>query len=190
MKQKVRVLLLVVCMLLATCCIFVACNNKTDDGGNSGDVTVTLSQQTLSLDLYEPATLEATVTGSTEDPTWSSSDSATVSVDQDGNIVGLKDGSATITASVGDASAQCTVTVDETGARPSFVGLSTSLELGVNDEQTLAPTVEYKGKTLSGLTISYATEDTDYITVSSHGTITALKVTAQNDPAVITVPTS
>ena len=190
MKQKVRVLLLVVCMLLATCCIFVACNNKTDDGGNSGDVTVTLSQQTLSLDLYEPATLEATVTGSTEDPTWSSSDSATVSVDQDGNIVGLKDGSATITASVGDASAQCTVTVDETGARPSFVGLSTSLELGVNDEQTLAPTVEYKGKTLSGLTISYTTEDADYITVSSDGTITALKVTAQNDPAVITVSTS
>ncbi len=188
MKQKVRVLLLVVCMLLATCCIFVACNNGNDS--NSDDVTVTLSQQTLSLDLYEPATLEATVTGSTADPTWSSSDSATVSVDQNGNIVGLKEGSATITASVGGQSAQCTVTVEETGARPQFVGLSTSLELGINDEQTLAPTVEYKGKTLSGLTISYATEDTDYITVSNDGTITAVKVTAQNDPAVVTVSTA
>lgn len=75
---------------------------------------VMLSQNSLTLDEGESVTLKATVIpddADNKDVTWSTSDGSIVSVDQDGTIHALKQGSADILAKAGDIQATCTVTV-------------------------------------------------------------------------------
>ena len=145
MKQKWKVFLSLICALVMSCSILAACDNG---GETQSEVTVTLSEETLTLDLYEPATLEATVTGTDEDPVWSSSNEAVATVSETGEVVGLSNGQATITATVGDVSDSCAVTVQSTGATPMITGLPTQVTMAVDDTRTLTPAAEYKGDAL------------------------------------------
>ena len=95
----------------------------SEDGTfESVDVTgITLSQNSLSLTVGESATLTATVTpanATTQDVTWTSSNPDVANVDQNGLVKALREGSATIIASVGGQSAACTVSVKE----PPYTG--------------------------------------------------------------------
>ncbi len=66
--------------------------------------------------------------------TWSSSDSTTVKVDENGNIVALKAGSATIKAVSGSFEASCTVTVAED---PDFQSKTDSLNVDFGHSNTV-----------------------------------------------------
>lgn len=88
----------------------------TPPSGGDGDenVTISLDATTKALPRLEEFVLEATVSPSGK-VTWSSSDPTIASVTADGNKVtvkGLKVGTATITAKIGDMTATCEVTVD------------------------------------------------------------------------------
>lgn len=77
---------------------------------------VTISPATLSLDLKNntTGTLTATVEPSNATDkavTWSSNDDSVATVDQNGKVTAVAVGEATITATAGDKTAQCTVTV-------------------------------------------------------------------------------
>lgn len=76
---------------------------------------VALNKTTLSLALEGTEVLTATVTpaDSTDKVVWSSSDDAVATVDQNGTVTGIAAGEATITATAGEVSATCTVTVSE-----------------------------------------------------------------------------
>ena len=99
---------------------------------------VTLSQNSLSLTVGESATLTATVTpanATAQTVTWSSSNPDVASVDQNGLVKALREGSATITASVGGQSAACTVSVKE----PPYTGkYSYEVFTSVGDNGTLS----------------------------------------------------
>lgn len=89
----------------------------TPPSGGDGDenVTISLDATTKALPRLEEFVLEATVSPSGKTVTWSSSDPTIASVAADGNKVtvkGLKVGTATITAKIGDVTATCEVTVD------------------------------------------------------------------------------
>lgn len=89
----------------------------TPPSGGDGDenVTISLDAMTKALPRLEEFVLEATVSPSGKTVTWSSSDPTIASVTADGNKVtvkGLKVGTATITAKIGDVTATCEVTVD------------------------------------------------------------------------------
>ena len=89
----------------------------TPPSGGDGDenVTISLDATTKALPRLEEFVLEATVSPSGKTVTWSSSDPTIASVTADGNKVtvkGLKVGTATITAKIGDVTATCEVTVD------------------------------------------------------------------------------
>lgn len=89
----------------------------TPPSGGDGDenVTISLDATTKALPRLEKFVLEATVSPSGKTVTWSSSDPTIASVTADGNKVtvkGLKVGTATITAKIGDVTATCEVTVD------------------------------------------------------------------------------
>lgn len=77
--------------------------------------SITLNRTTLSLLVGNTSTLIATKNpqNAPGDIVWDSSDSNIVSVDQNGNIEAKSIGTAIITASVGNITAQCTVTVSE-----------------------------------------------------------------------------
>lgn len=76
--------------------------------------SVTLNKSELSLAVAANETLTATVLpADATNPavTWSSSDNEVATVDDDGKVVGVKAGEATITAAADGKSATCAVTV-------------------------------------------------------------------------------
>jgi len=167
----------------------------TADGGKTAKclVEVLIPTQGVSLDvtsctLYtgESKKLNATVTPSNatyKNVTWSVSDEAVAKVDQNGNITAVKAGSATVTATTenGGFKATCNVTVKQ---HVTAVSLDqTSLELYVNETETLTATVLPEDATNKSVT--WSTSDQTVATVSN-GTITAKKV----GTATITVKTA
>ena len=75
------------------------------------NVGITLLPTSCSIEVGETVTISASVTGSTKKPIWTSSNTAVATVDSNGIVIGEKEGGATITASIGDVSAKCSVTV-------------------------------------------------------------------------------
>lgn len=98
--------------------------------------TVVLDLDTLDLVVNEEATL--TATSATGNVTWTSEPSDVVSVTPSGELndvatlVGLKEGTATITATVGTATATCTVNVS--ALTNNFVRVTDTSSLSVGDK--------------------------------------------------------
>ena len=121
--MKKGFLTVVVALLCAMVCAFglVACNNNEtpNENGNNGTQTVavesvTLNKTQLTLDVGGEETLTATVTpdnATDKTVTWSSDNTAVATV-ENGKITAVAAGTAMITATAGDKSATCTVTVN------------------------------------------------------------------------------
>ena len=105
---------------------------------------ITLNVNAVELEVGETYTLEAEVApanASDKAVTWSTSDSEIVTV-ADGVVTAVAPGTATITASIGDITAECVVTVAEPAPVVTGIQLSkTSLTLDVNETETLIATV-------------------------------------------------
>lgn len=102
---------------------------ETQDGkkvtvGESGEVevvdisaeSITLDKTSVEIFKNQTVTLTATVSpaNTTDAVTWSSNDSSVATVNENGVVTGVSQGTATITAKAGDKTASCTVTVDPT----------------------------------------------------------------------------
>ena len=75
--------------------------------------TLTLNKTELTMEAPEATyQLKADVTGTEEEVVWTSSDETVVVVFEDGTINAVAPGTATITATVGELSAQCVITCD------------------------------------------------------------------------------
>lgn len=118
MKQKSKLLALVLALVFAfTMFALAACGD--DDPPAKGDVSITLSQPTVNLSADEEssthkATISATVKGTKDKAKWSVADSAVATIQYQGNtceITGVAEGSTTVTATVGNKTAECTVNV-------------------------------------------------------------------------------
>ena len=87
--------------------------------------SVTLNKTDLSLKEGESETLTATVKpddATDKTLTWSTSDASVATVDQNGKVTAVKEGTATITAKAGSKSATCSVGVKAAGAGTSIEG--------------------------------------------------------------------
>lgn len=78
--------------------------------------SITLDKTSVEVFSGETVTLTATVEpiDTTDTVTWSTSDAAVATVNADGVVTGVSQGTAIITAKAGNVSATCTVTVDPT----------------------------------------------------------------------------
>lgn len=106
-----------------------------------------------------------------EDPvTWASSDEAVAVVDDSGMVQGVMEGTATITATCGDLSASCTVTVQ---MLPDSVVLTPeSLHLKVGDTGTVSTTV--LPDSVTDKTVAWTSSNEAVATVDETGKITAI----------------
>ncbi len=142
-------------------------------------MTVTLSEPSLLLDRYETATLTATVKDKDGNPvseavTWSSDNESVASVS--GGVVEAKgEGSANITAKVGDASATCLVDVENSGALPVLDTGDESVELIVGASYTVSAAVVYKRTEQTDAKVTYTAQDPSIVDVDENGKITAKK---------------
>ena len=85
---------------------------ETDVGGDLVVDSLSLNKEKLELDSGASEKLIATVDPLGAPVTWSSSDTKVATVSEDGKVAAVAAGSAVITATSGDKTAQCTVIVD------------------------------------------------------------------------------
>lgn len=176
--------LLSVVMALALCCMFAfaACetSEKENEGGGGEKTTVvSLNTASMTLDRYEYGSLQATVTvDGVADPAaeiaWSSSNEGVVTVD-DGQLVPKAEGSATITAASGEASATCTITVDDSGAVP-LLKHTDSIGMTLDGTYTLTPSVTYLDEDTSDAQFTYSVGTGADVVSVEDGVLTASKV--------------
>ncbi|WP_242975372.1 Ig-like domain-containing protein, partial [Clostridium acetobutylicum] len=90
--------------------------------------SISLSKSTDSLKVGDTDTLSATLSNNanSKNITWTSSDSSIVSVDNNGKITALKEGTANVTASSDGKTASCAVTVAKAATTDTAPSLSYS----------------------------------------------------------------
>lgn len=165
---------------------FASCSevNTSSDNGSDGSSTsiqesestvqptVTLSSGELSLDLFERETLTASLQALTGEVVWTTSDANIVAV-EDGLIRALGVGTATITATVGEYSATCAVTVARGELTPEFDVLGEDITVMKNKQYTLDSAMSVAGEEFNLATVTFRTEG-DCVSVDENGLITAL----------------
>lgn len=136
---------------------------------------ITLDKTTLALEKNQSATLK--VKYNPEDTTdsktvkWESSDSTVAKVDQNGKVTAIKDGSATIKATVGKFTGECAVTVK----RVPLTGISldkTALELSKGQSSEALKVIYTPADTTDDKTVTWSSADEKIATVKN-GVVTA-----------------
>ena len=141
--------------------------------------SVTLDKSSLELNEGETATLAATVkpdNASDKTVTWSSSKTSVATVDANGKVTAVAEGTATITAQAGDKTASCTVTVKKKVVAVESVTLDkSSLELTEGETATLTASV--KPDNATNKTVTWSSSNQSVATVDQNGTVTAVAET-------------
>lgn len=124
--MKKKFLLTLLALVCALCCAFslAACGENPDNsgGGENNEITqpiavesVTLNKDELTLTKGNEETLTATVKpddATNKTVTWTSSNPAVATVNENGKVVAVAQGTAVISATAGNKSADCTVKVN------------------------------------------------------------------------------
>ncbi len=163
MKRKILVLL-----MLSLALVLAACGSKDPESGGA----LTLSEHALTLEKYEDTTLSAQLTGADDTVLWSSSDNTTVTVDA-GKLIALKAGEAVVTATAGEYSDSCTVTVTDNGLMPTVVADYDTFEMFTGTSFQIGAAVSFKGNTYTDGIFEYSSSDETVATVSGEGVVTA-----------------
>ena len=152
--------------------------------------SVHLNLTAITLDEGVSQTLRATINPSdtTDDKTltWKSSNTNVATVDQEGKVTAVKEGSATITVTtVNGKEATCTVTVTKKPVPIESVSLNkTTLTLEEQQAETLVATIN-PSNTTDDTTLTWKSSNTNVATVDQEGKVTAVK----EGSATITVTT-
>lgn len=136
--------------------------------------SIILSQESLIMSEGERTELTATVIPEAAvilGISWSSSDKTIATVDQNGIITAIKEGTAIITASVGEKEAHCHLTVKNIYVE-SITLDKTSVSLEKGETTTLIATVNPDNAIDKA--VSWATDDESIATVDQNGTLTAV----------------
>lgn len=137
--------------------------------------SISLDQTSMTLVVGDSGTLTATVLptdASNPAVSWSSDDTSVATV-SDGTVNAISVGTCTITATAGNRSATCYVTVRSSTVPVTSVTLNTSsLSLSVGQSSTLTATVLPSDAT--DKTVSWSSSSAAVATVSSSGVVTAV----------------
>lgn len=142
--------------------------------------TISFSKTTYSVNIGQPLQLTATALldeAAIEDGkiTYSSSDTNVATIDENGNITAISEGTSTITAtleavegSYQSATATCELTVKDSRTAPVFSFSEESYTINVNEAKQILPTTNSNGE------ISYASSDDAVATVDAEGNVTGI----------------
>ena len=130
-------------------------------------VIVTVDPVTKQMVEGDIAKLVAVVKGSTEKAVWKSSDDTVVAVDEDGNVRALKEGTATVSASVGEKTAVCEITV--LGIKISLEKETLTVYLGSASVKT-----EVTVQNGDASKVEWSSDNEKVATVDQQGVITAV----------------
>ncbi len=152
---------------------------RWEEVGGEVEVTgVSLNQSTLALVPNGTATLVATLIPADAKATnliWSSSDPTVVTVDANGNVKALKEGTATVTVTTEDGKykAECTVTVASNVVEVTGVKITGATSVVVTKTIKLTATVTPTNATNKNVT--WTSSDNTIATVDKNGNVKGLK---------------
>ena len=177
--KKILIFVLAAVLSLAMLFSVTACG----DSEVVDPVTVTISQETASVEVGSTVTLTATASDESA-ITWSSSDTDVATV-SGGVVTGVSAGTATITATSGDATATCTVTVTKTEDPTEEVTITISQETASVE---VGSTITLTATTSDGSEVSWrsnkagiATVENGVVTGVSAGTATITATSGELD---------
>ena len=153
----------------ATCSVTVKKNTVAVE-------SITLDKSSLELAEGGTATLTATVkpdNATNKTVTWSSDKTAVATVDANGKVTAVAEGTATITAKAGDKSATCSVTVDKNTVAVESITLDITSTI-MNTGETLTLTATVKPDNATDKTVTWSSNNTTIATVDQNGKITAV----------------
>ena len=136
---------------------------------------ISLDKNELSMIVGDTETLTAVITPADatlrEKITWATSDDKVATVDENGKVKAIKEGSAKISAMVEGKKAECLVTVDY--IHVSSIDISqTEATIYIGDAVTLTATLNPNDVTYN--TIEWVSSNNDVVTVSQTGKVTAV----------------
>ena len=145
--------------------------------------SITFNKTSLSLQKGQKETLIATVkpdNATDKSVTWSSSDKDIATVDNNGKVTAVADGTATITCKANDSSgkqATCAVTVTSGDVNPTSISMRESLSMKTADTYELTYSYNYPSSATSSQkvypSVTWSSSNTEVVTVSD-GTLTAV----------------
>lgn len=171
--------------------------SKTNNNGiYSGPDSVSITQGLIKLKLNETKRVEYTMTpsnSSVQSLTWTSSNSDVVSVNESGDIKGLKEGSATVTVTAPNgANSKTVVEVSQYGNSIVVESLSykeSTITLAVGASYSIDPTISPSNATDKSLTFTSSNSSIVSVTPTGGGT-TAIITAHSLGTAIITFKSS
>ena len=155
MMKKFLLTFVSVLLMLTLAFSMTACGDKPgpDNGdGDDGDTTVaelTLTSNLL-LDLFQSRQLEAKdKNGVVVAATFTVENSSVVTATADGFLQAISEGNTKVTATYNGNTAECSVTVRDSGARPNLAITTTEKTTVVGQKVSVAPVITYKGAVIS-----------------------------------------
>jgi uncharacterized protein YjdB len=151
--------------------------------------SITLNKSSLSLMINRTAQVKATVAPNTainKSVSWTSGNSAIATVDANGNVKAIKEGSTTITAAAkGDPSIQKSINVTVTKVVPTSLKLSRAA-LNITAKQTVRVSATIAPSDAENKTVVWKSSNTAVATVDSAGNVKGIA----NGYAVVTATAS
>ena len=151
MKNNLRKYALAALFVCLICSLaFVACKKNpgasTDNPSNPPieEVKVELSDSVLTMDINDTATLTVREGGS-GNLKWKSSNTAVATVDDNGTVAAIAEGTAEIEVTTANGKATCTVLVVNSYVAPVLTVSTDEITLTIGDDYLLLPKLIYKG---------------------------------------------
>ena len=135
-------LLFILVILTAISGLLCSCEQAVEEVAVS---SVTISQPSVEMIIGETITLTATVSPSNatdQEVTWASSEQSVATVDYNGKVDAVSEGSSTITAAAGGKVGSCTIVVTKKTIAVTSISLDKpSITIKVGESETLAATI-------------------------------------------------
>ena len=151
MKNNLRKYALAALFVCLICSLaFVACKKNPDSSTDNPskppieEVKVELSDSVLTMDINDTATLTVREGGS-ENLKWKSSNTAVATVDDNGTVAAIAEGTAEIEVTTANGKATCTVLVVNSYVAPVLTVSTDEITLTIGDDYLLLPKLNYKG---------------------------------------------
>ena len=151
-------------------------------------LTVSLSQSALTLTDGTNSSLTLVCNDATAatSAVWSSSNDAVATVDQNGKVTAVSEGTATITVTVSTLQATCLVTVTSSDVATTAVAVSPTSATLSSAGSTRQLTASVTPSNATNVSYTWSSSDTSVATVTQSGLVTAVA----NGTTVITVTTN
>lgn len=151
MKNNLRKYALAALFVCLICSLaFVACKKNPDapiDNSSKPpieEVNVVLSDSVLTMDINDTATLTV-IEGGSGNLKWESGNTAVATVDDNGTVTAIAEGTAEIEVTTANGKATCTVLVVNSYVAPVLTVSTDEIALTIGDDYLLLPKLIYKG---------------------------------------------